>query len=658
MAEWVVLELSPKAEGEDPDFIRSSIRHMIRDAEVYIPVSVTKVGDDRVINYLVEGYAFIKRNHPDDKYFKLEGTRYVQTVISTVGRANGRAVRQVACAKDSDIDRFRSQIHAEENQGIGVGDLIVVTSGPYRQIKATVIEDIPEREEVSVHIKLRSKEDIVTLPRSFLHLVQRAVKSPYKETAEALRAWLTGVKPFLQADGRRMSAILEANVAYRRLDLLLGRRQPIEGFFRVLSSNLDAATLGRKLVTFDLIDRRIKAEASARVLSRPLDAGGLREQGDRLVRLVGWDTQWKTLLPYVTKLHAVQTQAYSGPSFDPIQAKYVKVAYIDDVFERLGTIARDLESIEQSIAMEPAQGFDTVIVDGHNLAVRCATVPGLDTLKDSKGRYTGAIVGVLRSLGSFRKKFPGAEIIVVWDGSSQRRKRMFSEYKANRHSNGIATTTNGANGATNGATNGHANGVAAAFDQIHWLRDVLPFLGIKQAWNSEEEADDIIATLARQREGKNVVIITTDRDMLQLVSSTVRMLVPGKDKFYDAATVEAEYGVRPEHMVDLRALDGDTSDNIPGVPGFGLKTAAKLLRLYGTVEGVFSSNFAGVTASQYKKLRDAEKQVRLNVQLMALHSALDMRTVDPNPDQNVASERLRDVEVKSEPILAAMFGSV
>ena len=114
MAEWVVLELSSKADGEDPDLIRSSIRHQIKDAEVYLPVSVTKVGGDKVINYLVEGYAFIKRMHDDARYFRLEGSRYVQAVISHVGRgSNGRPVRQIACAKYSDIDRLRNQIHVE-----------------------------------------------------------------------------------------------------------------------------------------------------------------------------------------------------------------------------------------------------------------------------------------------------------------------------------------------------------------------------------------------------------------------------------------------------------------------------------------------------------------------------------------------------------------
>jgi 5'-3' exonuclease/transcription antitermination factor NusG len=643
MAQWVVLELSPKAEGEDPDFIRASIRHVIKDAEVYIPVSVTKSGEDRVINYLVDGYAFIKRAHPDDRYYKLEGSRYVQTVITSIGRSNGRAVRQLACATDAEIDKFRNQVRAEENQGIGVGDLIVVTSGPYRQIQATVIEDIPEKDEVSVHIKLRSKEDIVTLPRSFLRLVQRASKSPLLERAEALRAWLLAAKPILLSSPGQMSDTLHRFGAYLRYEQWFAGRARLHGFFQVLGSKLDFEPVAQKHAYFDMLDRRISVEALAHALiKKAYDSSPLREQGEAVARLVRWDIRWKALLPNVETLQSLQRQAYSALSFEPVQRGFLKLTYLDDVFERLGGLQRDLSAIEHSMDVS-GETFDTVLVDGHNLAVRCAVVPGLDTLKDSKGRYTGAIVGFLRSLGSFKKRFPGAEIVVAWDCSNQRRRSLFPDYKANRPTNPLATTVHGPNG---------ANG-ASPFDQIHWLRDVLPYLGVKQAWNPEEEADDVIATLAQRG---RCVVVSTDRDLLQLVSPMVRQFVPSNDKLYDPATVEAEYGVPPNRMVDLRSLDGDSSDNIPGVPGFGLKTAAKLLRLYGTVEGAFASNLAGITPAQYLKLRAAEKQVKLNVKLMTLQTNLTVKFVEPNPDQNVASERLRDVDVKSEPIIAALGG--
>jgi 5'-3' exonuclease/transcription antitermination factor NusG len=643
MTEWVVLELSPKAEGEDPDFIRASIRHMIRDAEIYIPVSVTKVGEDRVISYLVDGYAFIKRAHPDDKYFKLEGSRYVQSVITRVGRAaNGRSIRQLACASDDDISRFRGQVHAEENQGIGVGDLVVVTSGPYRQIQATVIEDIPEREEVQVHIKLRSKEDLVTLPRSFLRLVQRAAKSPYLDRVEALRAWFDATRPFLTSDGRRFASLLDTYAGFERLDRLQTRRITLEAFFRLALTDHDIQPIQRAFSMYDLLDRASRSFSFVRAVASPaLEVGRLREREATVALVTGWDEQWKSLVPACERLLSLSREAYSPLSFASVHGKFEEWSRHEDIFERLGALANDLDAIEQALTMDTVENVDAVIVDGHNLAIRCASVPGLDTLKDSKGRHTGAIIGTLRSLGSYRKKFPGSDIIVVWDGSSQRRKKLFPEYKAHRVS--VSTTENGSNG-------------SSPFDQIRFLRDVLPFLGVRQTWNPEEEADDVIATLVAKYSEKACVVVSTDRDLLQLVGDKVRLFVPGKDRLFDVSAVEAEYGVRPERMVDLRSLDGDSSDNIPGVPGFGLKTGAKLLRLYGSVDGIYASNFAGVTAAQYKKLRDSEKQVRLNQQLMVLHRDLPLMVAEQNPDQNVATQRLADVDVKAEPILAALLG--
>jgi DNA polymerase I len=275
---------------------------------------------------------------------------------------------------------------------------------------------------------------------------------------------------------------------------------------------------------------------------------------------------------------------------------------------------------------------DHLIIDGHNLALRCAFVPGLDTLRDSRGRFTGAIVGFLRSLKSFRKKFPGAEIVVTWDGSSRRRRAMFADYKANRPQAQAPQASSPS---------------IEAFDQIHWLRDTLPFFGVKQVWNPEEEADDVISTLVRKFAPRTCVILSTDRDFLQLVSERVFLYVPTKERLYDAAKILEEYGVPPERILDLKAITGDTSDNIPGVPGFGPKMAQKLICLYKTVDEIYASTFAGVTQTQYKNLRDAEKQVRLNLQLMSLASDVPIIVVEANPDQVLAEARLNEIDVKS-----------
>src|SRR4051812_13044555 len=98
--QWVVLELGSKADGEEPDLVKAAIRHTIKGAEVFIPASVTKMGDERVIQYLVEGYAFVRRDHPDAAYLRLEGSRYVQGVLRQTSGPNARSSRVLAVVGD------------------------------------------------------------------------------------------------------------------------------------------------------------------------------------------------------------------------------------------------------------------------------------------------------------------------------------------------------------------------------------------------------------------------------------------------------------------------------------------------------------------------------------------------------------------------------
>jgi DNA polymerase-1 len=277
-----------------------------------------------------------------------------------------------------------------------------------------------------------------------------------------------------------------------------------------------------------------------------------------------------------------------------------------------------------------------LIVDGTQLYIRCMEAPGLGSLMDSKGRQTGPVVGFLRSLGSYRKRFPGANIYVCWDGTSQRRKNMYPDYKGNRESRSGAPSFGWG-----------------------WLRETLPMLGVQQAWNPEEEADDVMATLSRvQLKDQPNVLITTDRDLLQVVSEFTHQLCPavgsGKEKLYDPALVESEYGVSPASMVHVRALSGDTSDNIPGVPTFGLKTSSKLVKLYGSVTALLGSNLAGLGKAQVGYLTEHKKQILLNVELLTLRD-VEFRHIESNPNQTEVTARLADLEIKADPILTAFF---
>jgi DNA polymerase-1 len=258
-------------------------------------------------------------------------------------------------------------------------------------------------------------------------------------------------------------------------------------------------------------------------------------------------------------------------------------------------------------------------------------------LTDSKGRPTGAIVGFLRSLGAYKKRFPGARVWVCWDGSSQRRKAMYPDYKANR--------THSAN---------------APSEEMSWLKSNLHLCGVFQAFNLKEEADDVIASLVRGPfENSSNIIVSTDRDMLQLVSEFTQQLCPNvgmsKEKLYNSDLVKEEYGVLPEFIVHIRALSGDSSDNIHGVPGFGLKTAGKLIKLYGTAPKLLASNLAGLGKPQMAKLREYEKRILENIELLTLKD-VEYTQIESNPNQKGIEDLLKELEI-SDSIMAAFFPS-
>lgn len=167
MADWVVLELTPQGEDEDPEVLQAAVRRILKDSEIFVPASISKVGDNRVVHKLIDNYVFVRRDKPDAYYYRAEGTKYVATVLTAV---NGRT-RQVSTVRDADVLKMRRQIQVETDQGIEIGDEVEVMSGAYKSIRGRVIEEIQEKDSVQIFISLRSKQDIVTLPRSFLRFV-------------------------------------------------------------------------------------------------------------------------------------------------------------------------------------------------------------------------------------------------------------------------------------------------------------------------------------------------------------------------------------------------------------------------------------------------------------------------------------------------------
>jgi 5'-3' exonuclease/transcription antitermination factor NusG len=609
VAEWVVLELTPRSEGENPDLLRRSIRNSLKDplADVFVPAAITQVGEDRVIHYLVDGYVFVRRTADDAVYFRLEGSRFVQSVLTEM---SGKR-RKLACVLDGAIERMRSQIRQETDQGIGVGDTVRIISGAYRHIEAKVIEEIPEQEAVQVHVKLRSKESIVTLPRSFLQVIGRTPLSGFFSRLTQLRKWVRFVKPILlQTDKPSTKGLKKAWLRYSGLDNRLRRMRLLWAF---VNSYGGYGSTG---------------------------LAELRPELARVERLTTWGQRLDFLLHLVRAYYDGQL----GERFRALQAKMVEVYWFEDVLERLHNIQQEVEVLAHRIAKRTKNGgvqvVQNLLVDGHNLAFRCLYAPGMAELS-SEGRPTGMILGFLRSLGSLRKRCPEARLYVTWDGSSQRRKKLFADYKANRPVR-VSPSSSG------------------EFDQIGELRALLPMVGIWQATNPEEEADDVIATLVQGKlKGQHNLIYSSDRDLLALVTETTAMLVPGvgsrKEILYDPAMVATVFGVPPSKLLQLRSFCGDSSDNIPGVPRVPKKVLLALIQAYGSIEGVYNSGLTGLTKGQYERLRLAEPQVRLNVELMSPVD-IPVSVTNPEPDVEGATQRLQGVGINPTPLLKALLG--
>ena len=159
-------------------------------------------------------------------------------------------------------------------------------------------------------------------------------------------------------------------------------------------------------------------------------------------------------------------------------------------------------------------------------------------------------------------------------------------------------------------------------EQIPWIRKTLEAMRIPILEFPKFEADDVIGTLSRRGVEQNaeVIIVSSDKDMLQLVNDRVRMLNPMKDDMmYDAAATEAFMGVRPDQVADLLALKGDTVDNIPGAPGIGDKGAKDLIVRFGSVENAIE-HAAEVERRTYREsLQNNREQIMLSKRLATIH---------------------------------------
>ena len=253
----------------------------------------------------------------------------------------------------------------------------------------------------------------------------------------------------------------------------------------------------------------------------------------------------------------------------------------------------------------------------------------LPPLANSKGLQTNAVYGFTTMLLKVLRDHRPDYVAVVFDEKGPtHRHEAFKDYKAQRPP--------------------MPQGMSAQIPYIHRVVEALSLPVIRQAGY---EADDLIGTLARKGEveGLDVVIVTSDKDMFQLLTPKTRIYDPVKDKWFGEADSQARFGVEPARVVEIMGLMGDTSDNIPGVKGIGEKTAVKLITQFGTIEELLS-RIEEVTPVKTKNLLlEQGEQARMSRQLATIQLDCPLEFVPAHfqakaPQAEILVSLLRELE--------------
>jgi DNA polymerase-1 len=270
----------------------------------------------------------------------------------------------------------------------------------------------------------------------------------------------------------------------------------------------------------------------------------------------------------------------------------------------------------------PVKGVNdrVLLFDGLNTFIRVfSAVPALN----DDGDHIGGVTGFLRSIASVIKRFKPTRCIIIFDGKggSQRRRKLFPDYKGNR---AVKTKFNRYNEFET-ADDEHAS----MRRQYTRLSQYLDYLPVTLMVVDRVEADDIIAYIANEvftKDNEKVEIVSTDRDFLQLVNHRISVWSPIKKIYYTPDVMKEEFGFIPKNYLLYRAFIGDPSDNIPGVKGVGLKTILKHFPDFAnqpyTIDRVVKESIdkqqEQPKAKMFEKICSAESQLYLNDKLMQL----------------------------------------
>lgn len=268
-----------------------------------------------------------------------------------------------------------------------------------------------------------------------------------------------------------------------------------------------------------------------------------------------------------------------------------------------------------------------VIIDGKSVFYRGYYAMG--NLSTAEGVPTSGVYGFATIAMEIVKKLKPNKVVVAWDKahtSTAKRLAIYPEYKA-----------------------GRVKPPEDFYAQIPYLKELILALGWDFLEADEYEADDIIGTLARQADEKHdymTYIVSSDLDMLQIVDENTKMyrLLKGFSNIeeMDIQAIEEKYGILKSQFLDLKALKGDNSDNIPGVPGIGEKTAVKLLNQYGDIQGIYD-HIDEITGSTQKKLIEGKDSALMSYRLAKIMT-----------DAPVDLDKIPELVIDQDRIVAAL----
>jgi DNA polymerase-1 len=250
-------------------------------------------------------------------------------------------------------------------------------------------------------------------------------------------------------------------------------------------------------------------------------------------------------------------------------------------------------------------------------------------LSNSKGEPTNAVYGFVQMLRKLLREDNPELVGVAMDVAGETvRSEKFEDYKANR-----------------------APMPEDLRPQVPWIRKAIEAHNIPILEEPRYEADDVLGTLAKKAAaaGYDVVLVSSDKDLMQLVDEHVSLYHTGRDKLYSPATVEEDFGVPPERVVDVLALKGDAVDNVPGVPGIGDKGAVQLIKEFGSLDQLLDRADEVERKSYREGLQEHRDQAVLSHELVTIHTDLPIEFEpqalrhDP-PDREALEELYREME--------------